>query len=118
MICLCLALVLAGCSTYDELLDKEPQKQAIEKEVIKEKIVYRDRNITINNTIPCKLTCLTYNNTPRERELELLRRVKFLEGQTDKYWNDSECHWELNKTKNELNGCEEELCNEWNSSWC
>jgi len=73
-------------------------------------------NNTINKTIkiPCNITCPEYN---KSRELELIRRISFLEGQQDKYFNDSECNWELNKTSNELEECQDYLC-EYNSSWC
>ena len=76
-------------------------------------------NRTINNTIPCNLTCLGPENITYDRSytLELIRRLKYLEGQQDRYWNDSECNWELNKSNNELEECEDELC-EFNSSWC
>jgi len=117
LIILLTLILLMGCSTYREILDEEePQPQIIEKEIIKEKIVYR--NITIKE--PCNLTCPecpVYTGT-KERELELIRRLKFLEGQQDKYFNDSECNDELNKTNKELEECKEELCYEWNSSWC
>jgi len=78
----------------------------------------------INNTveikeikIPCNLTCPECKEN-KTRELELIRRLKFLEGQTDKYFNDTECLDSLNKTENKLDRCEEEICDNWNSSWC
>lgn len=111
IIVLCIILFLFGCSSY----------KVVEKEVVKERIVYLDRNITINNTVPCEicLPCLSYNYTSTSsRELELIRRIKFLESQTDKYFNDSECNWKLNNTEVKLEECELELCLEWNSSWC
>jgi len=115
-ICFALVSVLTGCTMYDEVLDKEdPKPEVIEKEVIKEvikeKIVYRDRNITNE--------CPVYNNnTPRERELELIRRLRYHEEQQNLYFNDSECNWELNQSNKELEKCENELCYEWNESWC
>ena len=105
--------ILAGCSTYKEILDEPEQKpEVITKEVIKEKIIYKDRNITI----PCNITC-PETDCPADK-LELIRRISFLESQTDKYWNNSDCFDELNTTKVKLEDCEEELCYEWNSSWC
>ncbi len=86
-------------------------------------------NNTINNTITIFNETVKYinkecNTTVRyeykgstNRELELIRRISFLEGQQDKYWNYSECDWELNESNKDLEYCEEELC-EWNSSWC
>jgi len=107
-------IINTGCTFVKELLLEE-EPQVIEKEVIKEKIVYRDRNVTI----PCDETPPpTIYNGSKARELELIRRLKFLEGQTDKYFNDSECNDNLNKTKDRLDKCENELCVEWNSSWC
>jgi hypothetical protein len=46
--------------------------------------------------------------------------LEFVEGYGASYecWNDSECHDELNNTTKKLKDCEEELCYEWNSSWC
>ena len=87
-----------------------------------------ERNITINRTInhtiyitnttiePCNVTKVN-TSFDRSYTLELIRRIKFLEGQQDKYWNNSECSWELNKSNYELEECEEELC-EFNSTWC
>ena len=73
----------------------------------------------INNTY--NLTCNTtkryeYKGTTT-RELELIRRLNFYEGQMDKYFNDSECNDNLNKTEHKLVDCEDELC-KINSSWC
>jgi len=115
---LLIGILLIGCSTYKELLpEQEPQiiREEVIKEVIKEKIIYR------NTTIPCNITpeCPEYNYTSStNRELELIRRIKFLEGQQDKFINHSDCFDDLNKTKIKLEDCEEELCYEWNSSWC
>ena len=97
-------------------------------------------NITINNTIetikyinitikePCNLTC------SKERELELIRRIKFCEGQQDKWiMNETECidnntvanyeskldmyERDIEELEDEIENCTEELC-EWNSSRC
>lgn len=121
LIVLIVLVILTGCGFEELLPDKEPEPpQVIEKEVIKEKIVYIDRNITI----PCNVTNVTcpefseYNYTSStSRETELIRRIRFLEGQTDKYWNFTECDWELNQSDKSLKKCREELC-EFNSSWC
>jgi len=99
------------------------------------------QNITINNTIetikyinitkPCNLT------SSKERELELIRRIKFLEGQQNKWIiNETECAYNITEKKlqnckdkidmyerdieeleDELKNCTESLC-EHNSSWC
>ncbi len=73
-------------------------------------------NNTINNTSYINTTT-QYNYTSSNRELELIRRIKFLEGQQDKYFNDSECNDNLNKTEIKLEDCEDEVCM-WNNSWC
>jgi len=76
---------------------------------------YINQTIYINNTInktveiPCNATNVTCQECPeynKSRELELIRRISFLEGQQDKYFNDSECNWELNRTENELEECQ------------
>jgi len=115
-VCFAFVSLLIGCSAYKEILDEEePEPQVIEKEFIKEKIIYR--NITVKE--PCNITCPGYNYTgSTEREIELIRRIRFLEGQQDKFINHSDCFDELNKTKVRLEECEHELCYEWNSSWC
>jgi len=102
---------------YKEALDEEPEiiEKEVIREVIKEKIIYKDRNITI----PCNVTYKEYNYSgSTNREIELIRRIRFLEGQQDKFINHSDCFDELNKTEAKLNDCEHELCYEWNSSWC
>ncbi len=101
------------------------------------------KNITINNTIetikyinitikePCNLT---YSDD----KLELIRRIKFLEGQQDNWIiNETECmphniteeklqncedkidmyEREIDELEEELEDCEEDLC-KWNSTWC
>ena len=120
-------VLLVGCSLYEETLPVE--EQPTPEPIIKEVIVYRDRNITINISPSCptniteiiNITCPKYqygSEHSTERELELIRRLKFLENNQNKYFNDSECNDDLNKTRVELNECKNELCNEWNSSWC
>ena len=89
-----------------------------------------ERNITINRTInhtiyitnttivPCNVTRPEINiSFDRSYTLELIRRIKFLEGRQDLYWNNSECSWELNQSNIKRQKVEDELC-KWNSSWC
>ena len=104
-----ISILLIGCSKPVEI-----ECQNITIETIK----YINRNVTIiekcnitNNTIK-----YTYTGTT-SRELELIRRISFLEGQQDKYFNDSECNDNLNKTEIKLEDCEDEMCKD-NSSWC
>ncbi len=83
--------------------------------------------------IPCNLTCPS-----KERELELIRRLKFLEDhQDDLIINETECmphniteeklqnckgkidmyKRDIEELEDELEICEEEICG-YNSSWC
>lgn len=78
-----------------------------------------NNTITINNTIPCNITCPKINTSyNRDYVLGLIRQLKRLEKNQDRYWNNTECFDDLNRTTNELDECKQELCNEWNSSWC
>jgi len=78
------------------------------------------KNITITNTVieyinttikePCNLT------SPKERELELIRRIKYLENQQDKWIiNETECiahnktEEDLEKCWNKLDFCEDDI---------
>ena len=103
-------LLLIGCS---------PSIIIVERNVTVEKIVYNNTIEYINNTIiiPCNQTEPEIDSYDRSYMLSLIRRVKFLEGQQDKYFNDSECSWELNQSNTNREKAENELC-EWNSSWC
>jgi len=98
-------------------------------------------NITINNTIETikyvNITVKEPYNTSKERELELIRRIKFLEGQQNKWIiNETECAYNITEEKlqnckdkidmherdieeleEELENCTENLC-EYNESWC
>ncbi len=112
-IILLFTILLIGCSKIDEPICEN--NTIIINNTIKE-IQY------INNTIEINKTCNTtvkyeYKGTTT-RELELIRRIRFLENQQDKYWNYSECDWELNESNKDLKECEEEICDNWNSSWC
>ncbi len=106
-----MVLLIVGCSN--------PTVITINRTI--NKTIYLNRTIIINNTIPCNITKLEPEiniSFDRSYTLELIRRIKFLEGRQDLYWNDTECHYDLNRTEVRLEECEEELCNEWNSSWC
>lgn len=84
----------------------------------KTRTIFNETIKYVNKTLEC--TESNYSSTTSSttsKELELIRRLKFLENQQDKYFNDSECNWELNRSNVELENCEEEIC-EWNSSWC
>lgn len=111
-------------------------------EYIKETI-YINNTIEINRTIelPCNLTCpeLSCNYTgSKARELDLIRRISFLENQQDKWIiNETECMvhnkteedlekcWDkldiyeddIDDLEDELEDCEEINC-EYNETWC
>lgn len=106
-------LLLIGCSKIDEPIC-ENNTIVINNTINKTITVFNETIKYINKT--CNITQYEYKGTT-SRELELIRRIKYLEGQQHLYFNDSECNWELNNTENKLKECEEELC-EWNSSWC
>jgi len=85
--------------------------------------IYKNNTVYINNittvTEPCNHTCPESNiSYDRSYTLELIRRIKFLEGQTNIYFNDTECSWELNQSNVKLKECEDVMCDNWNSSWC
>ncbi len=100
-----LSLVLVGCVRYVD----------VEKNVTIEKIIYQ--NVTTIVKEECNTTFNDQWDISKSRELELIRRLRFLENNQNLFWNDSECHDELNNTIVDLDYCEEEMC-EWNSSWC
>jgi len=114
------SILLIGCKVEYEPIELECENNTI--------IINNTINKTITNTIieieyinkTCNVTCecieYEYEGTT-SRELELIRRIKFLEGQQDKFINDSDCNDDLNKTENKLIDCEDELC-KINSSWC
>ncbi len=115
MVMLALLIIVVGCTNPDVIY--------INRTIYNDSCipVIINNTITINNTIPYNLTCPESEiNTSFDRSytLELIRRIKFLEGRQDLYWNDTECHYDLNTTEVKLKECEDVMCNEWNSSWC
>lgn len=114
-ICLLIVVILTAC-TQDIVY------------VNRTNTIYRNR--TINKTIYKNITHLVLQNTTcpepneinspiydRQYVLGLIRQLKHYETQQVKYWNNSECYDELNRTKKEIALAEKELC-VWNSSWC
>ena len=121
LIILLISILLIGCSK--EVLVCENITNTIET------IKY------INNTIikEVNITC-----DKGSRELELIRRLKFLENQQDELIiNETECmphnkteedledcenkidmyKRDIEELEDELEDCEDEVC-KWNSSWC
>ena len=86
--------------------------------IYKNQTIYINRTIVINNSEECtQQECQEPENQSHAYLLSLIRRVSFLEGRQDKYWNNTECQWDLNKTMYERDRAIDELCL-WNSSWC
>ncbi len=122
---LLISILLIGCTT----LTIEEKESICKKECLSDGWEYGtfvginfcncfNRTITINNTTYINTTCTQYNYTnSTSRELELIRRIKLLENNQDKYFNDSECNDNLNKSEIKLEDCEDEVC-KWNISWC
>ncbi len=146
LIILLISILLIGCTT----LTIEEKESICKKECLSDGWQYGtfvgvnfcncyNKTITINNTIE-KIVKEPYNITcdKESRELELIRRIKFLEGQQDKWIiNETECmphnkteedlencenksdmyERDIEELEDELEDCEEEVC-KWNSSWC
>ena len=74
-------------------------------------------NITI--VMPCNITQPIINTTIYDKTyvLGLIQQLKRHEQNQDKYFNDSQCNDDLNKSQTSLYKAENELC-QWNSSWC
>ena len=148
---LLISILLIGCTT----LTIEEKESICKKECLSDgweygtfvgvnfcncynRTIIINSTITINNTININTTCTQSNYTPKERELELIRRLSFCEGQIDKLIiNETECmphniteeklqncenkidmyERDIDELEEEIEDCEEELC-EWNSTWC
>ena len=119
---LLISILLIGCS------------KQIEPEC--ENITITNTTIEYINTTVIKEVNITCDETARE--LELIRRLSFCEGQIDKLIiNETECmphniteeklqdcenktdmyKRDIGELEEEIKDCEDELC-EWNSSWC
>ena len=94
--------------------------------------IYLNHTEIINNTVPCAMK-VQVNQTvcdPRIREPcqtggysriyvnSLLRDIKILQWNQNKFWNYSDCQVDLNKTKADYLKAKNELCDYYNSSWC
>jgi len=97
-----------------------PEPIIIERNITIYKYNTTYRNIT--SVMPCNLSCPEpdINTTIYDRDyvLGLIRQLKKYEKQQDRFINQSDCMWRLNKTKKELEACEEVMCYNWNISWC
>ena len=124
---LILSLLLIGCT---------PNPIIIERNNTINRTIYVNNTIYINDTIPCNQTSPEINIT--YDRLELIRRLKYLEGQQDKrIINETECMphnateenlkecWgdrdrymdDIYELDDELDECETRLC-DINSTWC
>lgn len=106
-----MCLVLIGCT----------KEIIVEKEVIINRTINNTQYINITTIEPCNLTCQDcppYSEYNRDYVLGLIRQLKKYEVRQDRCWNTSECYDDLNKSNFKLEECKEELCDNWNSSWC
>ena len=94
-IILILTILIVGCTRYIE----------VEKNITIEKIVYR--NVTTVVKEECNTTFNDKWDISQSRELELIRRIRFLEKGQEECVFDTECI-------DELDDCEEGFC-EYNS---
>ena len=91
-----------------------------------------NNTIIINDTTNINTTYTQCNKTPKERELELIRRLKFLENNQDNLiMNETECignesickgklemfERDIDDLEDELDNCTDTLC-DLNSTWC
>ena len=128
IIVLMCAVFILGCTRYVE----------VEKNITIEKIVYK--NITTVVKEKCNVTFNDQWDISKSRELDLIRRIRFLENELDgcifdeDYQDDLEdteedlddCEDDLDDTEEELDDvsddlgdCKKELCDEYNASgWC
>ena len=103
-----LLILVVGCTPSIVYVDRN-------NTIYKDNIIYI--NNTINNTMPgCDLNASSNYN--RDYVLNLIRQIKRCEANQDKFFNSSDCEDELNQTEHRLEQAENELCDEWNSSWC
>ncbi len=79
--------------------------------------IYRDR---VNQTVcdPCIQQPCRTGGYSRIYVNSLLREIKILQWNQDKFWNYSDCLVDLNNSQDNYMKAKEELCNEWNASWC
>lgn len=120
---LLITILLIGCSKPIEI---KCENITINNTI--ETIKFIDKYINITIKEPCNLTC------SKERELELIRRIKFLEEQQDNLMiNETECidndtktnyedkldmyERDIEELEDELDNCTKEVCR-WNSSEC
>ncbi len=109
---LILTVLIVGCTRYVE----------VEKNITIEKIVYQ--NITTIVKEKCNNTFTDVYDISKSRELDLIRRIRFLESRQDDCFEDIDCEEELedceedlDDIEDELIDCEDELC-DLNSSLC
>ena len=92
-----LSLVLIGCTRYVE----------VEKNVTIEKIVYQ--NITTIVKEECNATFNQTWDLSKSKEIEFIRRIRFLEKGLDSCVFDEDCEDELDDTIDDFEDCEDDL---------
>ncbi len=107
---LILSLLLIGCT---------PNPIIIERNITINRTINHTIYITNTTIVPCNVTEPEINITIYDRNyvLSLIRQLKHYEKQQDRYINNSNCFDDINRTTNDLEECENALC-QWNSTWC
>ena len=122
------AVFILGCTRYVE----------VEKNITIEKIVYQ--NITTTVKEECNATFNQTWDLSKSREIEFIRRIRFIENELDGCIFDEDCQDDLEDTEEDLDDCEddiddteeelddmikdlddckEELCEDYNATgWC
>ena len=89
-------IILSGCTANPII---------IERNITVERIVYNNTIVYINNTINNTLA----EQCPNDTRLELIRRIKYLEGQQDTYIiNETDC-MPHNITEEDLEDCRQDI---------
>ncbi len=92
-----LSLLLVGCVRYVD----------VERNVTIEKIVYR--NITTIVKEECNATFNQTWDLSKSKEIEFIRRIRFLEKALDNCVFDEDCQDDLEDTEDDLDDCEDDL---------
>ena len=109
------AVFIVGCTRIVE----------VDRNITIEKIVYQ--NVTTIVKEECNTTFNDVFDISQSREIELIRRIRFLENEQDDCIlqedkceeNCTEFKEDLEMVERDLDDCEEELCEEYNDSgWC
>ncbi len=90
------AVFILGCTRYVE----------VEKNITIEKIVYQNITTVVNE---CNNTFNTTFDLSKSKEIEFIRRIRFLESRHDDCVFDEDCQDDLDDTEDDLDDCEDDL---------